>query len=82
MIGENIPECLACDLKLENTGHALYTEAILYCESVKDYVSREIFQSIQNYTEEHIDYQETRFSLLEQLGLQNRLPTAMGPMGA
>jgi len=82
MIGESVPECLACDLKLENTGHALYTEAILYCESVKDYVSRETQQSIQNDTEEHIDYQKTRFSLLEQLGLQNRLPTAMGPMGA
>lgn len=36
MVGENVPECLACDLKLEHTGHALYTEAIHYFESVKD----------------------------------------------
>jgi bacterioferritin len=82
MIGENVPECLACDLKLEHNGHALYTEAIHYCESVKDYVSREILQSIQNDTEEHIDYLETQISLVEQLGLQNYLQTAMGPIAS
>jgi len=82
MIGENVPECLACDLKLEQIGHALYTEAIHYCESVKDYVSREILQSIQNDTEEHIDYLETQLSLVDQLGVQNYLQSAMGPIGS
>ena len=82
MIGENVPECLACDLKLEQNGHALYTEAIHYCESVKDYVSREILQSIQSDTEEHIDYLETQLSLVEQLGLQNYLQSAMGPIAS
>jgi bacterioferritin len=80
MIGENVPECLACDLKLEPNGHVLYTEAIHYCESVKGYVSREILQSIQSDTEEHIDYLETQIGLVEQLGLQNYLQSAMGSL--
>ncbi len=78
MIGENVPECLGCDLKLEQNGHALYIEAIHYCESVKDYVSREILEGIQKDTEEHIDYLETQISLVEQVGVQNYLQSAMG----
>ena len=78
MIGENVPECLACDLKLEQAGRALYVEAIAHCEAVKDYVSREILTGIQSDTEEHIDYLETQLSLVEQLGIQNYLQSAMG----
>ena len=78
MIGENVPECLACDLKLELGGRALYIEAIAHCEIVKDYVSREILTGIQSDTEEHIDYLETQISLVNQLGIQNYLQSAMG----
>lgn len=78
LIGENVPECLECDLKLELQGRALYQEAIAYCESIKDYVSREILVSIQEDTEEHIDYLETQLSLVEKLGVQNYLQSAMG----
>ena len=78
MIGENVPECLACDLKLEHNGRALYLEAIHYCESVKDYVSREVLEGILEDTEEHIDYLETQIELVEKVGLQNYLQTAMG----
>lgn len=78
LIGEDVPECLACDLKLEHSGHALYTEAIAYCESVKDHVSRAILQEIQKDTEEHIDYLETQLEVLEKVGLQNYLQTCMG----
>jgi bacterioferritin len=78
LIGENVPECLACDLKLEIAGRALYQEAITYCESVKDYVSRDILTEILDDTEGHIDYLETQLGLVEQVGLQNYLQTAMG----
>ena len=82
MIGENVPECLACDLKLEQTGRALYVEAIAHCEAVKDYVSREILTGIQSDTEEHIDFLETQLSLVNQLGVQNYLQSAMGSIAS
>jgi bacterioferritin len=78
MIGENVPECLDCDLKLELAGRALYIEAISHCESVKDFVSREILVDIQEDTEEHIDFLETQISLVEQIGVHNYLQSAMG----
>ncbi len=82
MIGENVPECLACDLKLELAGRALYIDAIAHCETVKDYVSREILTGIQSDTEEHIDFLETQISLVNQLGVQNYLQSAMGPIAS
>ena len=80
LIGENVAECLACDLKLEHTGRALYVDAITHCESVKDYVSRDILVGIQSDTEEHIDYLETQLDLLKRMGEQNYMQTAAGPI--
>jgi bacterioferritin len=82
LIGENVPECLKGDLQLERQGREHYVEAISYCESVKDYVSREILESILCDTEEHIDYLETQLELIDKTGLQNYLQTAMGPIEA
>ena len=77
LIGENVPELLACDLKLEQGAQETVKEAMAYCESVRDYVSRDLFQDILNDTEEHIDYLETQQGLIDQVGLQNYLQSQM-----
>lgn len=77
LIGENVPECLAGDLKLESDGRSNLIDAVAYCESCKDYVSREIFEEILEDTEEHIDYLETQLELIEKVGVQNYLQSQM-----
>ena len=79
-IGDDVPKCLAGDLKLETTGRAHYIETIAYCESVRDFVSRDILHKILSDTEEHIDYLETQIELLEKTGLENYLQSAAGTM--
>ncbi len=75
-IGENIRECLQADLAVEMEAHPMYKEAIGYCESVGDYVSREILVRIQESEEEHIDWLETQLELLDKMGEQNYLQLA------
>jgi len=75
MIGETVKEVLECDLKAEYRAHPLYKEAVAYCESVNDYVSREIFVRILESEEEHIDFLETELSLIEKVGEQNYIQT-------
>ncbi|KMW46327.1 bacterioferritin [Ralstonia insidiosa] len=81
LLGENTPEMLECDLKLEKAAHTTVVEAIAYCESVKDYVSREIFVDILDDTEEHIDWLETQLELIDKVGIQNYLQSQMEPEG-
>ncbi|NYT75770.1 bacterioferritin [Alcaligenaceae bacterium] len=78
LIGENVPEILSCDLKLETGAQETVKEAMAHCESVRDYVSRDLFQTILDDTEEHIDYLETQIELIEHVGLQNYLQSQMG----
>jgi len=75
-IGKTLPQCLDGDLQLELEGRKHYLEAVAYCESVRDYVSREILDGILEDTEEHIDYLETQLGLVEKLGLENYLQSA------
>ena len=77
-IGENLEECLKCDLKLEMIAHPALTEAVAYCESNGDYVSRELFESILESEEEHIDYLETQLELIGKVGIQNYTQSQMG----
>jgi bacterioferritin len=77
MIGENTREALGADLQLERLGHTLLREAIAYCESVKDYVSRELFEDILEDEEEHIDWLETQLSLMDKVGAENYLQSQM-----
>ena len=77
LVGETVPEILACDLKLETAAQATVKEAMAYCESVQDFASRDLFLTILKDTEEHIDWLETQIGLVEQLGLQNYLQSQM-----
>jgi bacterioferritin len=79
-IGEDVKEVLECDLKREYEAHPMYKEAIAYCETVRDYVTREILVSIQESEEEHIDFLEEQLQLIDQMGLQNYVQTAVGEM--
>jgi bacterioferritin len=78
LIGENVPEALACDLKLERAAHPALKAAIAHCETVGDYVSRELFEEIMESEEEHIDFLETQIGLIEKVGLANYLQSQMG----
>ena len=80
LIGEDVPELLRCDLQLETAAQATVKEGIAHCELVRDYVSRDLFQMILDDTEEHIDFLETQFDLLDKVGLQNYLQSQMGEL--
>jgi bacterioferritin len=78
LIGENAIEILDCDLKLERASQVVLKDAIAHCESVRDYVSREILEGILDDTEEHIDHLETQLELVGKVGEQNYLQSQMG----
>lgn len=70
-IGEDVPEMFNCDLGVETHNRTCLQEAIAYCESVKDYQSREIMEKILEDTEEHIDWLETQIDLIQRVGIHN-----------
>ena len=78
LIAESAVEVLHCDLKAEVGAQALLKEAIAHCETVRDYVSRDLLQGILDDTEEHIDFLETQIDLVGKVGLQNYLQSQMG----
>jgi len=77
-VGETAVEILHCDLKIEMGSHPLLKDAIAHCESVRDYVSREVLEEILKDTEDHIDHLETEIELVAKVGEQNWLQTQMG----
>ena len=70
-VGETVEEILKADLAMEEEAIPLLRNAIEHCESVRDYVSREIFERILESEEEHVDFLETQFDMIERMGLQN-----------
>ena len=80
-IGEDVPEILQCDLKAEQGAQLTIKDGIAHCESVRDYVSRDLLQEILDDTEEHIDFLETQIELVAKVGLQNYLQSQMGELG-
>ena len=69
-IGQGVKEVLDCDLQAEMSARALYEEAATYCHSVKDYVTRDLFEALMHDEEEHIDFLETQLDLVAKLGLE------------
>src|ERR1700678_645291 len=79
-IGENVREILECDLRREMAAHPLYQAAIAHCESVKDFVTRELLVHIQKSEEEHIDFIEEQLGLIDKMGLKNYIQSATGEL--
>jgi bacterioferritin len=78
MIGETLEEILKCDLKLEQKALPDLKSGIAYCESVADYISRELLESILESEEDHIDWLETQLQLIDRIGLPNYQQSKMG----
>ena len=78
LIGENTPEILDCDLKLEQAAQVTVKEGIVACEGAGDFVSRDLFVAILQDTEEHIDWLETQIELVNKIGIQNYLQSQLG----
>ena len=81
-VGETVEEILTADLELEREAVDQLRGAIQHCESVRDFVSRELFESILASEESHIDFLETQFELIERMGLQNYIQLQSKPAEA
>jgi len=71
LLGESVQEILDCDLKLENMAMPTLREGIAHCEKVGDYVTRNLLREILTGEEEHVDWLETQFELIERMGMEN-----------
>ncbi|WP_031335127.1 bacterioferritin [Rhodopseudomonas sp. B29] len=79
-IGQNVKEVLNADLQAEMDARALYQEAATYCHSVKDYVSRDLFEQLMKDEEHHIDFLETQIDLLGRIGSELYQSTRVGEL--
>jgi bacterioferritin len=76
-IGQSVPEALKNDLALEKAAQTQCKSGIEYCESVKDFVSRQILVDLLDATEEHIDWLEIQIGLIDKIGLENYLQSSI-----
>ncbi len=79
-IGETVEEILKSDLALENEAVPQLKEAIAHCETVRDYVSRDLFAHILENEEEHVDTIEMQFEMIARMGLQNYIQLQSAPV--
>jgi len=77
MIGEDVKEALECDLRMEMKAIPDLRAAVADAEQLKDYVSRDLFRSILDAEEEHVDWLETQLALIDKIGLPNYLQAQM-----
>ncbi|HEX2794581.1 MAG TPA: bacterioferritin [Croceicoccus sp.] len=80
-IGENVEEILKSDLALEEEAIPLLRDAIAHCETVRDYVSRDLFTEILDNEEEHVDHLEKQFDMIARMGLENYIQLHSKPVG-
>ncbi len=80
-VGETVEEILRADLAVEHEAIPLLRDAIAHCESVRDYVSRDLFAAILASEEEHVDFLETQFDMIERMGLENYVQLQSKPAG-
>ncbi len=78
LIGENVREILECDLRLEQSALPMLREAIAHCESVRDFVSRDLFSEILEAEEDHVDFIETQLDLIPKIGSENYIQLQSG----
>lgn len=81
-VGENVPELLQADLDLELEAVPLLRDAIVHCESVRDFISRDLFRQILDSEEEHIDFLERQIDMIEAMGLPNYIQLQSRPAEA
>jgi bacterioferritin len=79
-IGETVEEILKADLELEHEAIPLLKDAIAHCESVRDYISRDLFADILESEEEHVDTLETQLELIERMGIENYIQLQSSPV--
>ncbi len=77
LIGENVQEMIECDLKLELKALPDLRAGIIHCESVQDYISRDLLKHILESEEEHIDWLETQLGIIRDIGLPNYLQSQL-----
>ncbi len=70
LVGQTVQEVLEADMKLEEKAMADLREAIAYCEQVRDFVTRDLFLKILANEEEHVDFLDTQFDLIRQIGIE------------
>jgi bacterioferritin len=78
LIGETVQEILECDLRLEQQAMPALREAIAHCESVRDFVSRDLFSKILEAEEDHVDFIETQLDLIPKIGIENYIQLQSG----
>ncbi|MFO1241098.1 MAG: bacterioferritin [Sphingomonadaceae bacterium] len=78
-IGESVEEVLKADLELEEEAIPPLRDAIVHCEKVRDFVSRDLFAHILENEEEHVDTLETQFEMIRQMGLENYIQLQSRP---
>jgi bacterioferritin len=79
MIGESVREVLECDLRLEQDALPALREGIAHCETVRDFVTRDLFSEILEAEEDHVDFIETQLDLIPKVGIENYVQLQSGP---